>query len=302
MRGKAGTAGRRGRVAGAVGVAAALALSACSGSSPAPATQPAALPAAAASGAQEGSATSAAKATTPSPKAATSSAAHLAARVSAAALAKGTVRMTVVTMAGGQTLVRASGAVRTRGAGPDLAMTMTAGGQRLSLVVLGGVLYLNFGRPIAGKSWVKIAPTASDPLSRAFGPLLQSLGSSSDVQAQVAALKDAKITSVVSTTADGVRATRYTIAMTERNFRASFDTFKGLSAPVRKAVAAALKGTSGTTVMTVDAKGLVHRVVTIVRGPSRTQTTTVTYRGWGEPVRITAPPPSRVTDLGATVG
>jgi hypothetical protein len=275
----------------AVGLCAA-ALAACGGS-------PAAGPSSSAPSSSAPS--SSASRATRAAAAPTTSATELAARVNAATRATKTVTLTMSTQSNGQaSSVEATGALRVRPDGSDLAMDMTAAGRKLSMVFQGGTFYLDVGQPVAGKKWLKISPAGTDPLSKAFAPMLRMVGSNSSVQSQLAALTGAKIVSAVPTTVDGAPATTYTVALSEKNLLASVGALK-YPAQLRKSLAALFKGATGRTVLTVDAHDLVRRIVSTVTSSMEHATTTITYTGWGKPVTIKAPTASDVADPSALV-
>jgi hypothetical protein len=214
----------------------------------------------------------------------------LSARVLAATRAKGTAHMASTTSGGAG--LRYSGVMRVHGSGADLSMTAALpGGRSMTVVVVGGALYMNPGQAIQGKHWVKVTPGGSDPLSKALAPALTQLRNGLDINAQVPATKDAKITAATRTELAGVATTRYTVVSSVSALLAKLDEF----APppeIRAALRKQFAGAHAESVLWVDDRGLPLRVdSSVVGGPATDAgTTTTTYSRWGEPVKIVAPP------------
>jgi hypothetical protein len=191
--------------------------------------------------------------------------------------------------------------MRVRGSGTDLSMTATLpGGQSMTMVVVGGALYMNAGQAYQGKHWVKVTPGGSDPLSTALAPVLAQLKNGLDLNAQVPATKDAKITSATRTELGGVATTRYTVVSSASALIAQLDKFAP-SAEMRAALRKQLAGAHAESVLWVDDRGLPLRVDSRVVGGAATGagTTTITYSRWGEAVKIVAPPREDVAVAGA---
>ncbi len=252
---------------------------------------------AAASSAPSSAAPSAAKPSSSrsSAPAATPGLAELASRVTAAAQAKGTARL--VSTSSGAAGARSTGAVRFRGSAMDFAVTSKAAGRTVQMVFIGGAMYMNVGEKYQGKSWLRIAPGGSDPLSKTLAPLLTQLSGSLDLKAQLTGSKDSKITGAVRTELAGVPATRYTLVTSEKALLAQFDKI-ATTAEMRKALRSQFKGARAESVLWIGDDGLPLRVDSRVVGAAVPgTTTTVTYSDWGKPVRITAPPRSDIIDL-----
>ena len=179
------------------------------------------------------------------------SAAELSVRVLAATRTKGTAHMASTTSGGAG--LRYSGVMRVHGSGADLSMTAALpGGRSMTVVVVGGALYMNPGQAIQGKHWVKVTPGGSDPLSKALAPALTQLRNGLDINAQVpAATKDAKITAATRTELAGVATTKYTVVSSVSALLAKLDEF----APppeIRAALHKQFAGAHAESVLWVD--------------------------------------------------
>jgi hypothetical protein len=227
------------------------------------------------------------------------SAAELSARVLAATRAKGSAHLASTTTGGGG--LRYSGVMRVHGSGADVSIKAALpGGQSVTLVAVGGALYMNVGQAVEGKHWVKVTPGGSDPLSKALAPALTELRNGLDINAQVPATKDAKITAVTRTELGGVATTKYTLVSSVSALLAKLDEF----APppeVRAALRKQFAGAHVESVVWVDDRSLPLRVDSRVVGGAATGagTTTMTYSRWGEPVKIVAPPRGDVAEASA---
>jgi hypothetical protein len=213
------------------------------------------------------------------------SAAELAARVLAATRAQGTAHI-----ASGGAGLRFNGVMRVRGAGADVSMTAALpDGKSMTMVVVGGALYMNPGQAYQGKHWLKVTPGGSDPLSKALAPVLAQLDKGLDVNAQVPATKDAKITAAARTELDGVATTKYTMVSSVSALLAQLDKFAP-SAEVRATLRKQFAGAHAESVLWIDDRGLPLRVTSrVVGGAATGGGTTITYSHWGEPVKIVAP-------------
>lgn len=314
MRTTAGTSGRTARrqlvVTGLAGVAL-LGLTACGGSAPSSAAagstsaKAVGTPAAAAGSASAGSssASSAASSATSSgapsagasgSSAKTPSAAQLTAAVTSAIKAKSTARLAMSSA----TLQRATGVLRYKRSGVDFAMTAgLPGGKTMKMVIVAGTAYLNVGEKYQGKSWIRIAPGGSDPLSKALGPMLTQLSTGMDLDAQLAGVKDAKITAATRTDVGGVPVTKYTVVSSEKALLARLDKFAA-TAEVRKALRAQFTGAHAESQMWISKENLPLRIDSrVVGGKAPGTTTTVTYSDWGRPVSIAVPPAGDTVNL-----
>jgi len=228
----------------------------------------------------------------PGPKSA-SDLRELTRRMNAAARAKRTAQVLFTT--GSATTMK--GAIRYRGNGADVAVTVTdASGKHVKILVVDSVGYIAPGQKILGKTWVKISRTGKDPLSKANSQAMTTLSRSLDVSSQLAKARDAKIESSSPAELDGVRMTRYIVTLSERDFLDQL-TSVTLTPAQRRQIAAQFKGARGRSVLYVDDGDLLRRVEsTMVGGKAPVSAGVVTYSHWGEPVEISAPPASDTVD------
>jgi|SRR5689334_9948496 len=218
------------------------------------------------------------------PASGTMDGAALASKVADAAFAKQTVTMDM-TGDGGTTI---SGVVR-YGKVVEEALTIGSSGRELRAVLVGGVMYLDLGQKINGKSWLKIDPKSKNPMIAAMAPLLGTLQQQSNLRSLAAGLKGVKAVAGPGETVDGAQTTAYRVVMNSKQLVAA------LPAAQRKLLGPAMAGTSATTTYYVDGEWLPRKVVIVTRSKGKTSTQTVTYSKWGEPVTIAAPAPSDVT-------
>jgi hypothetical protein len=279
-----------------------LGLAACGSSAPSGADSAKALatPAATSAGASPGGAASATASSTSPAKAAgspatASSATELTLRVTSAIKAKGTARLAMTPATTGQ---RATGVLRYRSSGVDFAITSPLpGGKTMKMVVVGGTAYMNVGEKYQGKNWIRIVPGGSDPLSKALGPMLTQLGTGVDLDAQLAAVKDSKITTTKRTAVGGTPATAYTLVSSEKALLAQLDKFAP-TPELRDTLRTQFQGAHAESVMWVGDDNLPLRVDSrVVGGKVPGTTTTVTYSDWGKRVSISAPPRSDTVNL-----
>jgi hypothetical protein len=165
------------------------------------------------------------------------------------------------------------------------------------MVFVGGAAYMNIGEKYQGRSWLRIRPGGSDPLSKALGPVLSQLSTSLDLKTQLTGTKDSKVTGATRTQLAGVPATRYTLVTSEKALLAQLEKI-ATSPEMRNALRTQFKGAHAESVLWIGDDALPLRVDSrVVGGATPGATTTVTYTDWGKPVRISAPPRSQVVDL-----
>jgi len=247
---------------------------------------------AAASGATSAGASATAASASPSPS--VPDLAELSGRVTAAVKAKGTARI-VGSSAGG---TRSTGAIRYRGSSADFSVTTEAGGKKITMVILGGVAYLNLGQKVQGKSWLRIRPGGSDPLSKGFAPLLNQLSTGLDFKSQLGAAAGSKVTDARRAEVGGTAVTQYTVVTSEKALLAQLD--KAATSPEqKKLLRSQFKGAHSEAVISIGDDDLPVRVESRVVGGSVPVETTIEYKDWGAPVTIAAPPAAQVIDAAA---
>jgi hypothetical protein len=182
--------------------------------------------------------------------------------------------------------------------GVDFAMTAgLPGGKTMKMGIVGGTAYMNVGEKYQGKNWIRIVPGGSDPLSKALGPILTQLGTGMDLNAQLAAVKDAKITAATRTDLGGVPVTKYTLVSSEKALLAQLDKFAS-TPELRNALRSQFTGAHAESVMWISGENLPLRVDSrVVGGKAPGTTTTVTYSDWGSPVSISVPPAGDTVNL-----
>lgn len=299
---------QRARAAGAVlaaVLAAGLGLTACTGggssgptsgtgSSPGAAsgTDTAASPGA--SGASTGA--SAGASGTQSGGGAAGTGAQLMTRMASAIKAKQTASFTLQTT--GAAKVKASGVMRYSGSTPQMRMTMTSASQTLKMIMLPDALYVSGVLPKTNaKSWVKITPNGTDPMSRSLGQVFSSLSADSDITRAAGAYGQVPVTKVGTKTVSGVQTTEYQFTVSGEQLLAA------LPAQQRSLVAGQLKGVTQKVQLYLDADSLpLRQVVTRMQAGKASGTVTMSYSHWGEPVSITAPPASTVVSASKLLG
>ena len=218
--------------------------------------------------------------------------ADLVRRVDEAVRAESTATITFTSdAASGQST--GSGAVRYLDKGAEMRFDMTAAGQRLAMIVLSDALYVHSPEKVRGKNWLKISRAGTDPLSRSFSQLFDSVTANTDVSTTVAALKNAKFTDGGTAHVGGKAMHRYVADLDEKALVAE------LPASLRSSLGPQFKGAHGSTTLYLDDADLPLRIESSIELSSGPSTSAVSYAGWGEPVSIAAPPASQVTDLAA---
>jgi hypothetical protein len=153
-------------------------------------------------------------------------------------------------------------------------------------------LKLPAGAGVPAGKWVRVtAAGANDPLSRTFGPLVQQLQQSFDPASNLGVLKaTTTIAPAGKEAVDGVPTTKYT---------ATVDLAKAASVSTRTlAQQYSTLVQNGVKTLRysiwVDHDQLPRRFATVVPTPQGNVTATGTYRDWGKPVTVAAPPAGQV--------
>jgi hypothetical protein len=239
----------------------------------------------------------------------TSSSAAASGQVGQALLASMTAAMTRArTVSVGFTTVTASQQTTGRGMlrfgktdyAAAMNMTLPSLG-RVRVVVQPKALYMRLpaaaGLP-AGKPWIKIQAGSNDPLSKALGPVMDTLQQSFDPDRNLRALTVIpKMTAEGTETLDGVQTKKYTgtVDLSEASAKAT-----GTLAEQFRALVAAGTTTIDYTIW-VDGKSLPRKFQTVTATEHGRVTSTATYHDWGKPVTIKVPPPRQIT-TGAMLG
>ncbi len=197
------------------------------------------------------------------------------------------------------------GALRYDEAGPSLQLNqqMQAGAgsppSELSLVVLPDSAFVKLpasaGLPLPpGKSWLKIQPGATDPVSAQFGQLIQAVRDNADPAKSFAQFGDAvSIVEAVEDPLDGVRAERYKLRV-DLARAAAVQTDPAIKQSLEQSTKAGLTTLDYTLWM--DALNHTMRVLVDQPLPANQGTFTLDarYKDWGQPVQIAAPPADQV--------
>jgi hypothetical protein len=169
------------------------------------------------------------------------------------------------------------------------AMTVTVPGLgKVRVILLPQAFYLRLPASAglsSGKPWLKISTDAArnDPGSAAFGPLMDQLRQSFDPQGNLGILEATTNLKAAGTErVDGVPTTKYTATV---DLAEAGDQYR------------ALVGQGVTKLdysIWVDRDDLPRKFSTVVPTPQGDVTASGTYRDWGKPVHIAAPPAGQV--------
>lgn len=194
------------------------------------------------------------------------------------------------------------GLIRYEATGPSmqLAQKVSQPGQpptEIVMVVLPDQAYVKppstVGLP-PGKTWVRIEPTATDPVSQQFNAIIQSVRENADPTQSFTQFGDAAtIVESAEEPLDGTRTVRYKIRV---------DLAKAASREQNPQIKQALEETVRSGTPTVDSslwldeKSRPLRVSFQQPLPNNqgTYNLEVRYRDWGQPVEINAPPADQV--------
>jgi hypothetical protein len=212
----------------------------------------------------------------------------LAERIGGAARDKRTVAFDV--LATGAESVAGSGVARGSGASSQLKIDVKVGAQDLGIVKTGGAVYFKTPTPLNGKPWLRISSDPKDPLGRMYSQAFLNLDNVADVP-RIASFVDGMgaFTEASKEQVDGVGTTKYVAQPPPAK------AVQMLSGPYQALTAQSLKGAKATVSLWVDGDGLLRRtaVVFTMRNtpPARTL---VSYKQWGQPVSVDAPPAGQV--------
>jgi hypothetical protein len=212
----------------------------------------------------------------------------LAKQMAAAARDKGSVQFDMVST--GSDNLNGEGAVKGTGAKSELQIRAEIRGSKVEIVKTGSTVYLKSPTPIAGKQWLKVSPSAKDPLSAIYTTIFGGFEGASDVVKMTEYVaKMGTFRSGGEEDVEGVKTTKYVAAPP-----ATVGT-KLLPSSYQALGAEALQTAKTTVSLWVDKDGLLHRstVVFEMKDVPSVKTLT-TYHDWGKPVKVTAPPASQV--------
>jgi hypothetical protein len=212
----------------------------------------------------------------------------LAQRITAGAMAKNTVAFDV--LATGAESVAGSGVAKGSGASSDLKIDVRISGRALGIVKTGSTVYFKTPSPIGGKAWLRISTNPKDPLSRIYSQAFLGLDNLADVPRIASLVRDmGTFTEAAKEPVDGVQTTKYVAQPPPAKAIAM------LSGPYQGLNLQSLKGARTTVSLWVDGDGLLRRstIVFTIRNESPAKTL-VSYKNWGQPVTVTAPPAAQV--------
>ncbi len=196
-------------------------------------------------------------------------------------LKAGSAHMTM-TMSGAMS-VTAEGDVSYARSGPEMRMTMSMaqmGAGQMDMRVVDGIVYMTIPSVTPPGKFLKIDPSdKSNPMSKSFGSLSEQMDPLNSVRAMRSGVRT--VTYVGAESVDGVDADHYRVVV---DSAAMFRSMKQKSVPGMPK--------NLTYDMWLDDHDLLRRMQFEVAG----QSVDMSMSKWGEPVSVTAPPPSRVVD------
>ncbi|ALG13578.1 hypothetical protein [Kibdelosporangium phytohabitans] len=191
---------------------------------------------------------------------------------------------------------KGEGAFSAEGASPSMKMTMDMGSAKMEMVLVDKVLYMKMpsgvGGTSAAKPWVKITPGGSDPLSKQMGPMLDKIDDSFDIDKQLDQIKSAgTIDKQEKTTLDGEEVTHYEITIDTAKMaeNATDQTTKESAQQLSKA---GVK--SFPMEWWINSDNLPVKITSKITAAGQSVDINATYKDWGKPVEIKAPPASQV--------
>lgn len=175
----------------------------------------------------------------------------------------------------------------------NLSMSIKTADGVIQMMKIGQTIYMG-GIPDlpAGIKYVKLTGDGNDPMSGMLKPLMESMGQLSDPAAMLSAVEgvEAKVVAVEagSTTYEVSLNAAQVAEMAKKALEKVTPSGSPLPTPT------SATGTM-TLTQTMDAKGLPLKVVMVTEEGGKTQTMTMIYSKWGEPVAIAEPPAAEVT-------
>jgi hypothetical protein len=189
------------------------------------------------------------------------------------------------------------------GASMQITQRIQAGGgtpQELELVVLPDDAWI---RPPAGpaglppgKTWLRIKPTATDPVSAQFNQMIQAIRDNADPTKSFAQFGDAiSIVETAEEPLDGLRTMRYKLRV-DLAKAADRQPDAGLKKSLQDSVQSGLATLDYT--LWIDAQNRLARVLVDQPLPRNGGTFSLDarYRDWGQPVQIDPPPADQVLE------
>lgn len=203
-----------------------------------------------------------------------------------------------------QSTINGDGTLRYDDAGPALQLTeqLSSGGSppvQLGLVVLPDVAFVrpppNSGLTLpAGKTWVRIDPASTDPVSKQFGQLIQSIRDNADPTRSFAQFGDAiTIVDSAEEQLEGSPAVRYRLRVDMAKAAAN-QSDVAIKQNLQQSVQSGLTALEYT--LWLDGQNRLLRVLVDQPLPQNQGTFTLDahYRDWGRPMQIDQPPADQV--------
>nr|WP_042195500.1 hypothetical protein [Kibdelosporangium sp. MJ126-NF4]CEL22049.1 lipoprotein [Kibdelosporangium sp. MJ126-NF4]CTQ92831.1 lipoprotein [Kibdelosporangium sp. MJ126-NF4] len=191
---------------------------------------------------------------------------------------------------------KGDGAINSDGDKSSFQLAMDMGSMKMEMVLVDKVLYMKMppgaGGGSASKPWVKITPGGTDPMSKQMGPMLDKIDDSFDVEKQVEQIKSAgTINKQSKETLDGEEVTHYDITVDTAKMAAN------ATDPTAKESAQALSKAGVKEFPMewwINSDGLPVKITTKMTAAGQDVNMLATYKDWGKPVDIKAPPASQV--------
>jgi len=167
-----------------------------------------------------------------------------------------------------------------------MSLTIVEGKQKILVVYVGGVAYMDMGKKVNGKTW--ISSEGTDTASQQLANLAKQLQAQASLGGAPSAFKSVKAVGKAGPTLDGVPTVVFTMKLTSKQLVAELPSGAPASA------AAELAGKTAVRTISVGKDWLPRKVVEAVTAKGKTVTTTSTFSGWGTRVTVAAPPAADV--------
>ena len=178
----------------------------------------------------------------------------------------------------------ATGTIDYGGGRPEdlrMSLTIVEGKQKILVVYVGGVAYMDMGKKVNGKTW--ISSEGTDTTSQQLANLAKLLRAQASLGGAPSAFKSVKAVGKAGPTLDGVPTVVFTMKLTSKQLVAE------LPAGAPASAAAELAGKTAVRTISVGKDWLPRKVVEVVSGKGKPVTTTSTFSGWGTKLTIAAP-------------
>ena len=185
---------------------------------------------------------------------------------------------------------------------PQMSMTSKLEGQTLSTIFVGTLVYLNYpalSAELGGKPWAEIDLSKASALG-ALSPIPLSTVTYNPVNSIAALVASGAVTKVGTASVDGQQTTHYRGTLNASQLPQKSGSVAHLTAAQLSSLTQVLQqsGTSSETVdLWVGANGLPVEVKSVARTLDSETTSDLHLSGWGQAVKIGAPPSSEVYDM-----